>query len=43
MKEAEMQQIAGWIVAALKCNADAAELARIQGEVKALCARFPLY
>ena len=43
MKEAEMEQIAGWIVEALKNSADEKVLARIQGEVKALCARFPLY
>jgi glycine hydroxymethyltransferase len=43
MKEPEMIQIANWIVAALKCTAEAAELPRIQAEVKALCAKFPLY
>ncbi len=40
MKETEMVQIAGWIDRALKAKDDAAELAKIQGEVFALSAKF---
>jgi glycine hydroxymethyltransferase len=42
MKEAEMVQIAGWIDRALKAKDDGAELAKIQGEVFALSAKFPI-
>jgi len=40
MKEAEMVLIAAWIDRALKAKDDAAELAKIQGEVFALSAKF---
>ena len=43
MREVEMQQIGGWIARALEGAADAAELGAVQGEVRALCARYPLY
>ena len=39
MREAEMQQIGGWIARALERAADAAALGAVQGEVRALCAR----
>ncbi|HET8715724.1 MAG TPA: serine hydroxymethyltransferase [Holophagaceae bacterium] len=42
MGEAEMIQIAGWIDRALHAKDDAAELARIQAEVFALSAKFPI-
>jgi glycine hydroxymethyltransferase len=41
MKEPEMAQIAAWIDAVTKAPADAAAKARIAGEVKELCAKFP--
>lgn len=40
MKEAEMAHIAAWIDRALKAKDDAAELAKIQGEVFALSVKF---
>ncbi|MBS1785864.1 MAG: serine hydroxymethyltransferase, partial [Acidobacteria bacterium] len=40
MKEAEMAQVAAWIDRALKAKDDAAELAKIQGEVFGLSAKF---
>ncbi len=43
LKEAEMVQVAEWIDRALKNIENSAELAKIKGEVKALCQRFPLY
>ncbi len=43
LKEAEMQQVAGWIARALAAVGNAGELAAIRREVKALCQRFPLY
>ncbi|MCX8037357.1 MAG: serine hydroxymethyltransferase [Candidatus Sumerlaeia bacterium] len=43
MKEAEMKQIAAWIVAVLKAIDDAAVIARVRGEVKELCKQFPLF
>jgi glycine hydroxymethyltransferase len=39
----EMQQIAGFIHRVLENPGDVAELARIRGEVEALCRAFPLY
>ncbi len=42
MKEGEMKLIAGWIDRALKAKDDAAELAKIQGEVFALSAKFSI-
>jgi len=41
MREGEMQQIGHWILQALKSPQDSALLARIRGEVKALCQHFP--
>jgi glycine hydroxymethyltransferase len=43
MKEAEMRQIARWIVEALDKRADDAALNRIRGEVAELANQFPLY
>jgi len=43
MKEAEMQQIAKWIVRALEHRNDDSALERIRGEVSELANRFPLY
>ncbi len=41
MKEAEMRQIAAWIDEVTQAPTDAARHARIAGEVRELCARFP--
>jgi glycine hydroxymethyltransferase len=41
MKEAEMRQIAAWIDEVAQAPTDAARHARIAGEVRELCARFP--
>jgi glycine hydroxymethyltransferase len=41
MREPEMQQIAAWMDAAIAAPADEAMHARIAGEVRELCARFP--
>jgi glycine hydroxymethyltransferase len=41
--EAEMQRLAAWIDEALRKREEPASLARIRGEVEALCASFPLY
>ena len=43
MKEPEMRLVAGWIVRALEHRGDAAELAKIRGEVLELAEQFPLY
>jgi len=43
LKEPEMIQVADWIDRALKNIDNGAELAKIKGEVKTLCERFPLY
>src|SRR5271165_912676 len=43
MKEAEMRQIAKWIVQALTARNDDAALERIRGEVADLANQFPLY
>ena len=43
MKEAEMATVAKLIGTALDHAADDAALARVKGEVKALCQQFPLY
>ena len=43
MKEAEMKQVAAWIVEALESRANPDVLRRIRGEVGELAARFPLY
>jgi glycine hydroxymethyltransferase len=42
-REAEMLQVAGWIDRALQNVSNPEELARIRGEVRELCAQFPLY
>jgi glycine hydroxymethyltransferase len=42
MNEAEMVAIAGAIIRALRAADDAAALARIEGEVRALCRRYPV-
>ncbi|HAM35352.1 MAG TPA: serine hydroxymethyltransferase [Elusimicrobia bacterium] len=43
MKEPEMEQIAQLIDEALTARADDARLTAIRGEVRRLCARFPIY
>ncbi len=43
MREAEMRVVAGWIVRALDHRGDAAELAKIRGEVLEMAEQFPLY
>ncbi|MDF1579595.1 MAG: serine hydroxymethyltransferase [Desulfuromonadales bacterium] len=43
LKEAEMEQVAGWIERALADVEDSAELEKIREEIRALCQRFPLY
>jgi len=43
MKEAEMRQIAKWIVAALDNRADAGKLQQIRGAVLEMANQFPLY
>ncbi len=43
LKEAEMRQIGAWIDEALQNLANEAVLARIRGEIRELCQKFPLY
>jgi len=43
MKEAEMATIAGWIAHVLARPDDEARLAAVRGQVRELCAAFPLY
>ncbi|KAB2841105.1 serine hydroxymethyltransferase [bacterium] len=43
MKEAEMELIGGWIDQALAKPGDAALQKKIQGEIRELCLKFPLY
>jgi glycine hydroxymethyltransferase len=43
MGEAEMRQIGGWIARVLDHAGDAAALEAVREEVRALCARHPLY
>jgi glycine hydroxymethyltransferase len=43
MKKKEMIQISNWITRAIDGNADDKKLAQIRKEVRALCAKFPLY
>ena len=43
MREAEMRVVASWIVRALDHRGDAAELAKIRGEVLEMAEQFPLY
>jgi glycine hydroxymethyltransferase len=42
LKEAEMENLGGWIVEAVKCRDDEAKLARIKEDVVALAVRFPI-
>jgi glycine hydroxymethyltransferase len=42
MKEAEMRKIGGWMLAVLRAPEDAALAGRIRGEVRELCAGFPV-
>jgi len=42
MKEAEMEQLAGWMLRALKGHEKPEELAAVKGEVEEVCARFPV-
>jgi glycine hydroxymethyltransferase len=41
MREAEMRQIAAWMDAVVSAPADAALHARVAGEIRELCAKFP--
>lgn len=43
MKDAEMEQIGRWIVDALRAPHDDSVAARVRGEVREMCTRFPLY
>lgn len=43
LREAEMEQVAGFIVRALEKPEDEALLAQVRSEVETLCRRFPLY
>jgi glycine hydroxymethyltransferase len=43
LREPEMRQIAAWMARALEHAGDAAALAAVRDEVRALCARYPLY
>jgi glycine hydroxymethyltransferase len=42
MGAADMERLAGWMVAALRRRDDAAHLARVRGEVEAFCGGFPV-
>jgi glycine hydroxymethyltransferase len=42
-KEAEMTQVAGWIADIIDAGGGAESVARVRGEVAALCRRFPVY
>jgi glycine hydroxymethyltransferase len=41
--EAEVRQVAGWIADVIDARGAEAVVARVRGEVLALCARFPVY
>jgi len=43
MRETEMRQVGGWIARVLEQAGDPAALAAVREEVRALCARHPLY
>ncbi|MGE4493145.1 MAG: serine hydroxymethyltransferase, partial [Syntrophotalea sp.] len=43
LKEAQMEQVADWVVRALANMENEAELAVIKGEVREMCKQFPLY
>jgi glycine hydroxymethyltransferase len=42
-KEAEMTQVAGWIADIIDANGAEEVVARVRGEVAALCGKFPVY
>ncbi len=42
MKEAEMKQLAGWIVKALRSHEDEAALGSLRAEVEVMCKRYPV-
>jgi glycine hydroxymethyltransferase len=42
MKEAEMSQVARWIVEAMRSHDDATSLGELHAGVKGLCGRFPV-
>jgi glycine/serine hydroxymethyltransferase len=42
MKEAQMSQVAQWMVEAMQSHDDAAKLGELRGAVRALCAHFPV-
>ncbi|MBI2381609.1 MAG: serine hydroxymethyltransferase [Gammaproteobacteria bacterium] len=42
-KDAEAVQVANWIAEVLDAKGDNAVIERVRGEVKALCAKFPVY
>lgn len=42
MKEADMQQLAAWMISALRTPNSANEIQRIQSEVRSLCRQFPV-
>jgi glycine hydroxymethyltransferase len=42
MDPADLERLAGWIVAALRRRDDVAHLARLRAEVEAFCGRFPV-
>jgi glycine hydroxymethyltransferase len=43
LKESEMDLVASWIKKVIECKGNPETLAKIKGEVKALCADFPVY
>jgi glycine hydroxymethyltransferase len=43
LKESEMKQVAAWIKEAIESKGSPETLSRIQGQVKELCHRFPVY
>jgi glycine hydroxymethyltransferase len=43
MRESEMRQIGGWIAKVVRNAGDSALLSKVNGEVRELCAAFPLY
>jgi glycine hydroxymethyltransferase len=42
-REAEITQVAGWIMDIVDANGDAAVVDRVRGEVAELCKRYPVY
>jgi glycine hydroxymethyltransferase len=42
-REAEMTQVAGWIADIVDAEGAAEVVARVRGEVAALCRKFPVY